>query len=151
MTRLSRNLAVAGLAIAGGEAIAATPLRLWQHATHFGMTCQIAGESAQSAAVLCARLAPLAARMLGLPDRTVPDATGITLTLRLARQGNHHNGTIVATRPALEGETDESSPIIPISFDSAAPEAGLSAALARLRAPLPRGPATRPFKPIQPH
>jgi hypothetical protein len=132
---LSRNLAAAGLAIVGGEAGAATPVRLWSHVTHVAIECRIHGQGEAAGAALCARLAPIASRHLRLPHRAFADAGGVGLIVDLRDIGSSYAGTIIATRPAFEGETDERSSPVTITIDERGPEPGLVAALDRLRSP----------------
>jgi hypothetical protein len=147
--RLSRNLAVAGLAMASGEAGATTPVRLWNHVTHFAVACRIEGQDVAASTALCARLAPIAARHLHVPHRAAADAGGVGLILELRSTGSSYTGTIVATRPAFEGETDERSRPIAIAFDARAPGPGLMAALDQLRRP-PAAPLRRGIRRVRP-
>jgi hypothetical protein len=149
MTRLSRNLAVAGLAMASGEAGATTPVRLWNYVTHIAVECHVAGQNSTASAALCARLMPIVSRHLRLPHRAVADAGGIGLILDLRHTGLAYTGTIVASRPAFEGETDERSVPVAVTFDARAPDAGLVAALDRLRKP-PAAPIRRGIRRIRP-
>ena len=143
MNHFGRNLATAGLVIAGGNASAATPVRLWQHATHFALECRIAGATTAASRALCARLTPIAARTLRLAQANTDDATGVRLIRDLQSNSGRYHGTITATRPAFEGETDARSPPIALSFDGRSPEAGLAPALHQLRGVPMRGPAIR--------
>lgn len=137
MTQLSRNLVVAGLAFAGGEAMATTPMRIWQHATHFVMDCRIDGSTVTKVAALCARLVPVAAKQLSLPHRKIADAGGVTLVLRL-EAGTPLRGTLHAQRASLEGETEERTPDRPVVLDAQTPEPGFDAALRAVRTPSTR-------------
>jgi hypothetical protein len=134
---LSRGVALAGLAIAGGDATA-MPQRLWHGATHFALDCRVQGWSSREAAAFCQRLAPVATAKLKLTFRPSAAPDDVILRLDLQREGSRLAGTLVAIRRALRGETDEQSAIVPIDLDTSEPGTGLTAAIGLMRRPVLR-------------
>ncbi len=134
MKPLSRSLFVAGCAVAGSDAVA-MPGPVWHGATHFGFDCRIEGESAADAKRFCDTLGTAGSQLLKLPFRSEVGVDGVTLELTMRGSGKQLTGTMVAKRPALRGETDEQSPVVPISIDTATPEPGFVRALTIVRNP----------------
>jgi len=114
------------------------PAPVWHGASHFGFHCVIDGDDAAVSERFCRLLGPVGTEKLKLPFRANPGPDGVTLRLNLRLNGGRLVGTLVAFRPALRGETDETSPTIPVSLDAAAPVPGFVRALALLRTPQTR-------------
>jgi hypothetical protein len=142
---LSRGVALASLALAGGDATA-MPQRLWLGATHFSLECRLLGFSAREAAAFCERLAPVAMSRLNLTYRPSAGPNDVILSLDLRRDGAQLTGTLVAVRRALRGETDEQSAPVPVNLASADPRNGWIAALGLIRKPMFRS-APRRIRP----
>lgn len=134
MQRVGRNLVMASLSLAPGESIANTPLRLWQHVTHFALDCRVEGQSNQAPAALCTRLGEIAANTLHMPRRQTSGPDGVVLVVDLTGKPPYR-GTLHAERAAFEGETVERSPTIAVAIDTANPEPGFALALKSMRAP----------------
>lgn len=95
----------------------AMPSRLWTRVGHLAVNCRVEGLDAAASAMLCDRLAALVGE--GAPykvTRARPGAADVRIDLTGRISGDSSVPVIVAglmaSRPAIEGETDERSPMV---------------------------------------